>query len=465
MTLKTFSRNIHLNHHHLNHSSKNQIDMLHGSLLDKILIFALPLAASMMLQQLFNSADVAVVGRFDSPQAMAAVGSNGAAINLFVNLFVGLSVGANVVVAKYIGKNETENINDAIHTSISIALISGVLLLVGGITAAKSLLTLMNTPSDIIDLAVVYFRIYFLGMPFIMLYNFGSAVLRSKGDSKRPLLCLATSGVINVILNLIFVIIFRLSVVGVALATVTSNVISALMIMYFLFNEEAPFTFSVKRLSLKKVYVTQILRIGLPAGIQGMLFSISNVTIQTAINGLGSYASAGSAAALNFDFLAYYVVAAFTQAVVTFTSQNFSAGNYQRCKKVFALTMSAGLLLTGLACATCAIWKTEILSLYTVNPEVLSYAETRMLHAVAFLWLCNVYEISGGALRGMGYSTLPAVIILLGCCVLRIVWVYTVFRVYNNFAFLMNVYPVSWIITGIVTISAYFLIRRKLFAK
>ena len=444
--------------------SQHQIDMLHGSLLDKILLFSLPLAASMMLQQLFNSADVAVVGRFDSPQAMAAVGSNGAAINLMVNLFVGLSIGANVIVAKYIGKNETQKIHDAIHTSITLALISGILLLIWGITIARPILTLMNTPDDIIDLAVVYFRIYFLGMPFIMLYNFGSAILRSKGDSNRPLWCLGIGGVINVILNLILVIIFKLSVVGVAVATVVSNIVSSLMIMYFLLNEEAPFTFKFSDLVLKKEYVTQILKIGLPAGIQGSLFSISNVTIQTAINSLGSYASAGSAAALNFDFLVYYIVAAFTQAAVTFTSQNFGAGNYERCKKVFNLTMSAGLFFTGLACFVCAFWKTGILSIYTTNPEVLNYAEVRMIHAVAFLWMCNIYEVSGGCLRGMGYSTLPSVIVLLGCCVLRIIWVFTIFKYFNNFAMLMDVYPVSWVITGTATMIAYYFIRKKLLA-
>ncbi len=442
-------------------NKSHQIDMLHGSLLDKILIFAMPLAFSMVLQQLFNSADVAVVGRFDSPQAMAAVGSNGAAINLMVNLFVGLSIGANVVVAKYIGKNEFSKIHDAVHTSISIALISSVLLLIWGLSVARPLLTLMNTPADIIDLAVVYFRIYFLGMPFIMLYNFGSAILRSKGDSNRPLWSLAIGGVVNVILNLIFVIGFKLSVVGVALATVISNVVSASMIIYFLIREEAPFKLNFKELTLKKVYAVQILKIGLPAGLQGMLFSISNVTIQTAINSLGSYASAGSAAALNFDFLTYYFVAAFTQAAVTFTSQNFSAGNFERCKKVFTLTMLAGLATTGTACAICAIWRTGILSLYTVNPEVLSYAEVRMLHAVAFLWMCNIYEVPGGVLRGMGYSTLPTVIILLGCCVLRIIWVYTVFAFYKDFAILMNVYPVSWAITSVATLIAYFYIRRR----
>ncbi|MBR1438421.1 MAG: MATE family efflux transporter [Synergistaceae bacterium] len=446
------------------HHQSTRIDMLHGSLLGKILIFSLPLAASMMLQQLFNSADVAVVGRFDSPQAMAAVGSNGAAINLMVNLFVGLSIGANVVVARCIGRNETDKIHDAVHTSIMLALISGVLLLIWGMAVAKPLLTLMNTPEDIIDLAVVYFRVYFLGMPFIMFYNFGSAVLRSKGDSKRPLWALGIGGVVNVILNLIFVVGFRLSVVGVALATVISNAVSSFIILYYLMNEEEPFAFKWRDLMMGREYFTQILKIGLPAGLQGSLFSISNITIQTAINSLGSYASAGSAAALNFDFLTYYVVAAFTQAAVTFTSQNYGAGDYARCRRVFSLTMMSGLIFTGAACLICAVWDTEILSLYTVNPEVLRYAEIRMIHAVAFLWLCNIYEVSGGCLRGMGYSMLPTVIILLGCCVLRIVWVYTAFAWENDFALLMDVYPVSWAVTGTATMIAYYAVRRKLFA-
>ncbi|MBQ3654042.1 MAG: MATE family efflux transporter [Synergistaceae bacterium] len=446
----------------LTHRQHN-IDMLHGSLFDKILLFALPLAASMILQQLFNSADVAVVGRFDSPQAMAAVGSNGAAINLMVNLFVGLSIGANVIVAQYIGRRETAKIHDAIHTSITIALLGGVLLVVWGLTMARTILTMMNTPADILDLAVVYFRIYFLGTPFIMLYNFGSAILRSKGDSRRPLISLASGGVINVILNLIFVIGFKLSVVGVALATVISNVISSLMIMRWLAHEEEPFTFRVKDLMLGNSYVLQIVRIGLPAGVQGSLFSISNVCIQTAINGVGSFASAGSAAALNFDFLVYYIAAAFTQSAVTFTSQNFGAGDYTRCKKVFSVSMCVGVVFTGLACIACAVWKTELLSIYTVNPEVLHYAEVRMIHVVCFLWLTNIYEITSGCLRGMGHSTLPTVIILLGCCVLRIIWVYTIFAAYQDFAVLMNVYPVSWLITSIATLIAYYIIRRKTF--
>ncbi|MBQ9388829.1 MAG: MATE family efflux transporter, partial [Synergistaceae bacterium] len=222
--------------------------------------------------------------------------------------------------------------------------------------------------------------------------------------------------------------------------------------------------FKWRDLMMGREYFTQILKIGLPAGLQGSLFSISNITIQTAINSLGSYASAGSAAALNFDFLTYYVVAAFTQAAVTFTSQNFGAGDYARCKRVFSLTMLSGVIFTGIVCLGCAVWDTEILSLYTVNPEVLKYAEIRMIHAVAFLWMCNIYEVSGGCLRGMGRSMLPTVIILLGCCVLRIVWVYTAFEWEKDFALLMDVYPVSWTITGTATMIAYYSVRRKLFA-
>lgn len=444
-------------------SRTHNIDMLHGPLLGKILVFALPLAASMMLQQLFNSADVAVVGRFDSPQAMAAVGSNGAAINLMVNIFVGLSIGANVIVARSIGRNDQSGIHDAVHTALALALIGGAILVVWGLAMARTILTLMNTPSDIIELAIVYFRIYFLGAPFIMLYNFGSAILRSKGDSRRPLLSLAAGGVINVILNLIFVVGFKLSVVGVALATVISNVISSLMIMRWLMLEEAPFTFRPSELMLRKNYVAEIIKVGLPAGIQGSLFSISNMCIQTAINGIGSYASAGSAAALNFDILVYYIVAAFTQAAVTFTSQNFGARDYRRCDRVFAVSMLAGIGFTGLPCIVCYVWCTPLLSIYTVNPEVLSYAEIRMIYVVVFLWMTAIYEISGGCLRGMGYSTLPSVMVLIGCCLLRIVWVYTIFAMYNDFKILMCVYPLSWLITGTATMIAYYLIRKNMF--
>ena len=437
--------------------------MLHGSLLDKILLFALPLAASTILQQLFNSADVAVVGRFDSSQALAAVGSNGAAINLLVNLFVGLSIGANVVVASYIGQREPGKVRDAVHTIVSLALVSGFLLLTLGLALARPLLLVMRTPADVMDLSVLYLRLYFLGTPFIMIYNFGAAILRSMGDSQRPLWCLFLSGIINVILNLILVIVFRLGVAGVAIATVIANAISAGMILRYLMNEEDPFRLDWGRLSLKREHLSRVLRVGLPAGAQGTIFSLSNMSIQAAINSFGSLASAGSAAALNFDFITFYFVSAFTQASVTFTSQNYGAGNVERCKRVLALSMGAGLFFTGLACLACFIWRREILSLYTVDPVALSFGEIRMVHAVSLIWLCNTYEVSGGALRGMGYSVLPTTLVLLGCCVLRLVWVYAVFPLWGDFASLMDIYPITWTVTGIATLIAYFRIRKKAF--
>lgn len=441
--------------------------MLHGSLIDKILIFALPLAASMMLQQIFNSADVAVVGRFDSAQALAAVGSNGPAINLFVNLFVGMSLGANVLTASCIGRNEQNKINEIINTSMSLALISGFLLLIFGIITAVPLLKFMNTPSDVMDLAVLYLRLYFLGMPFIMLYNFGAAILRSKGDSKRPLLCLTLSGIINVILNLIFVIIFKLSVAGVAIATVLSNGVSAFMIMRYLTQEKFPFSFKwsewlKSKIKLRREHFIVILKIGLPAGVQGMLFSISNICIQWAINAFGSYASAGSAAAAGFDFMTFYIVSAFAQAAVTFTSQNYGARDMSRCRRVFILSMFLSVFFTAIMCTACFIWRYEFIGFFTSDPEALKYGVIRMVHAVIFIWMCNFYEISGAAMRGMGWSVLPAVLILIGCCALRLIYVYILSFIWlGNFARLMEIYPVSWVITSTMTLSAYYYVRKR----
>ncbi|MBR1673185.1 MAG: MATE family efflux transporter [Fretibacterium sp.] len=449
--------------HHPSHHP-HQVDMLHGSLLDKILLFALPLAASTILQQLFNSADVAVVGRFDSRQALAAVGSNGAAINLLVNLFVGISIGANVVIAGYIGQDERRKIMDAVHTAISLALISGLLLLAWGLVMARPLLEVMNVPEDVMELSVLYLRIYFLGMPFIMLYNFGAAVLRSKGDSQRPLVCLAVSGVINVILNLILVIVFHLGVAGVGIATVISNAISAGMALRFLVGEEEPFRLCWSRLSMKKEHAVRMLRIGLPAGMQGVVFSISNICIQAAINGFGSAASAGSATALSFEFITYYIVTAFTQAAVTFTSQNYGAGDVERCRRVFRLSLGSSVLITGLACAACLVWRQELLGVYTRDPLVLAFAEVRMVHAVALVWLCSFYEISGGALRGMGCSMLPTVITLVGCCAFRLAWVYgVIWGMGGGFALLMDAYPITWVLTGAATLIAYFRVRKRAF--
>ena len=329
-------------------SNKKSIDMTSGALWNKILLFALPLAASSILQQLFNSVDTAVVGRFASSQALAAVGSNSSLISLMINLFIGISLGSNVVIARNIGEKSEKNIHAAIHTAILVAIISGFFVMIAGQFIATPVLLLMGTPEDVIDLAVLYLRIYLLGMPFIMLYDFGSSILRSTGDSRRPLYCLIVAGVINTLLNLVLVIVFRLGVSGVAIATVISNIVSSSMVIYILTHESEPIKLELRQLKISVKELKKILVIGIPAGLQGMMFSIANVCIQSTINSFGSSAVAGSAAALNYEFFAYFLVNAFAQAAVTFTSQNYGAGEEKRIHKVLfkcqGLVISVGLI-------------------------------------------------------------------------------------------------------------------------
>lgn len=442
-------------------SNSKQMDMLHGSLMDKIMVFALPLAASSILQQLFNSADVAVAGKFAGPDALAAVGGNSPVINLLVNLFVGLSVGANVVIANYIGQKRFEQVKETVHTVITLALLSGIFLLFLGILIARPILMLIDTPSDVLELAVLYLKIYFIGMPFVMVYNFGSAILRSIGDTKKSLYCLIVSGVINVVLNLFLVIVFHLSVVGVAVATVVANVISAGMILYFLTHGDETIRVDMKRLTLKREQLWKIVKIGVPAGLQGVVFSLSNVCIQSAINGFGKHAVAGSAAALNYEYFTYFVTSAFSQAAVTFTSQNYAAKQYDRCKKVFRYSMLLGIAITGVMCAVFIIGRTFFISIYTDDAEAVQYAVIRLMHVELLEFMPCFYEVSGGALRGMGYSMLPAVLTVFGSCGLRIVWIYTVFRRYTDFGMLMNVYPFTWLVTTILVMGAYYLVWKR----
>jgi len=441
----------------------NHIDMLSGPILGRLLLFALPLAASSILQQLFNSADMAVVGQFAGPQAMAAVGGNSAVINVLVNLFVGLSVGANVVIASAVGLRKAEKASEAVHTSMTLALLGGVLLMFVGIFAARPILVLIDSPHDVLDMAVVYLQLYFLGMPFIMVYNFGAAVLRSVGDTRRPLYILIVAGVINVLLNMLLVIVFELSVIGVGVATLISNVVSAGMILFFLMREEDMIRLDLRRLGFVRAHLTRIVRIGAPAGMQGMMFSVSNVFIQAAINGFGSAAVAGSATALNFEFFSYFLVSAFGQAAVTFTSQNYAACSFDRCDRVFRLSMLWALLTTGASCALFAGFAEFFTRLYITDPEVVGWSVQRILHVERHEWLIVVYEIGAASLRGMGVSLLPALITMAGSCLFRILWIYTLFSWTPTFERLMDVYPVSWILMGAAMIAAYALVRRKLF--
>ena len=440
-----------------------RMDMLHGSLLNKILLFALPLAASSILQQLFNSVDIAVVGKFASSQALAAVGSNSSVISLMINLFVGISVGASVVIANYIGQRNERGIKNAIHTVSVITLASGGLLLVVGLLIARPILEMMDTPDDVIELAVLYLRIYFLGMPFFMIYNFGAAILRSMGDTKRPLYCLVVAGVINTALNLFLVIVLKMSVAGVAIGTVIANMVSAGMIVYILRHEKGPFRLEYKEIGVSRIELRKMLQIGIPAGIQGMVFSIANVFIQAAINLYGSDAIAGSAAALNYEYYCYFVVSAFSQAAVAFISQNYGARQIERCKKIFRQTM----LLSVIACGCLNlffVWQRKFaISIFTSSPDVYQFAAIRMEIVLLTQALACSYEIAGAALRGLGYSMLPAILTVFGTCVLRLFWVYVICPMIPGFDNLMLIYPISWIITGAAVLIAYYIIQRKLF--
>ncbi len=437
--------------------------MLHGPLLGKIFLFALPLAISAVLQQLFNAADIAVVGRFASSHAMAAVGSNAPVIGLLVNLFVGLSVGANVVIANLIGAGQKNRISDAVHTIMTLAILMGLILTVFGIVISPAILNLMGAPEEVMNLSVLYLRVYFLGMPVVLLYNYGAAILRSKGDSRRPLFALAFSGVINIGLNLLFVIVFHLHVVGVALGTVLSNTVGAGMILYFLATEEKTFRFSFRRLRIKKTYLAYVLRIGLPAGVQGMVFSLSNVVIQSAINSFGADCIAGSTAAQNFEYISYCFLNAFAQTAVTFTSQNYGAGKKDRCKKVFQLTMLLGIGLDLLLIAVFILFRRELILLFTTDPVVIDYAMNRMMCVCLTHTLIGTYEISGGCIRGMNRSLIPALISVFGTCAFRLIYVFTILPHHHTFETLVLVYPISWILTGTLMISSYFIIRRRAF--
>lgn len=415
-----------------------QMDMLNGPLLKKILFFALPLAASSILQQLFNSADVAVVGRFAGSKSLAAVGGNTPVISLLINLFVGLSVGANVVIGNYIGQGKKEKVKESVHTVMAI-----------------------NTPDEVLPLAMLYLRIYFVGMPFVMVYNFGAAVLRSIGDTKRPLYALIVSGIINICLNLVLVIVFKLDVAGVAIATVIADCVSASLVTYFLMTGDEMVRFNPKKMSLKKEQVIKIIKIGAPAGLQGVVFSVSNVCIQSAINGFGTKAIAGSSAALNYEYFTYYVINAFNQTTVTFTSQNYGAKKLERCKKAFRLCLVWGMAITGIMSLIFVLFKEFFAGVYTADSQAIDYAVIRMVHVLLLELLTGTYEISGGAMRGMGYSLVPALLTVVGCCGFRVAWLYTVFKICPTFSMLMNVYPATWVITGALVMGAYLIIRKR----
>lgn len=440
-----------------------KIDMLSGSLFRKIMLFAMPLIASGVLQQSFNAIDIAIIGRFSTHQALAAVGSNGPVINILINLFIGVSIGANVVISNYIGRKNNEGIRKSISTVSGIALISGVFLLFLGFFMARPILELMNTPSDVIDLATRYLKIYFLGMPFMMIYNFGAAIMRSMGDTKRPFYSLVIAGIANTLLNLLLVIKFGMDVEGVAIATVVANFINAAFIVYWLRRESEPFTLVVSKMRINYGEMRKMLQIGIPAGLQGMVFSVANTFIQSAINNYGSDAIAGSSAALNYEVYCYFIMTAFCQAAVAFISQNYGAGLYDRCRRIFRLCMLMSIVCCGAANIIIAFNAEFFIGIFSTNPEVIAYGTTR-IHCILLLqFLASSYEISGSALRGLGYSMTPTILTIFGTCVLRLIWIYTVCADNNNFEMLLYIYPITWIITGSAVYIAYRRISKRVF--
>lgn len=446
-------------------TTKAKVDMLNGPLFMKILIFALPLAASSLLQQLFNSVDVAVVGRFASSKALAAVGSNAPVISLLINLFIGISMGANVVISNHLGQRDEQSIRHAISTVTLVAAISGLLLMCIGIGVARPILELMDTPSDVLDMAVLYLRIYFIGIPFFLIFNFGAAILRSVGDTRRPLYILVVAGIINTVLNLIFVIGLGMSVEGVAIATAVANAISAAWIIQLLRKEPGALQLQFKHLRIYTKELKRMLQIGVPAGLQGMVFSISNVVVQSAINGYGAAAIAGSAAAVNFEYYCYYIIVACNGAAISFIGQNYGAQKYDRVRRIYRICLLMGVVGCFIANALFTWQNQFFLSFFTTDAEVIHYGAIRMEGVLLFQFIACSYEVTGSALRGMGESMLPTIMTVFGTCILRIIWVFAVLPHYTGFAHLLQVYPLSWILTGTMVIIAYKLKMRQICPK
>ena len=444
--------------------ARHQLDMCHGSLADKILMFALPLMASSMLQLLFNAADVIVVGRFSGKESLAAVGSTTSLINLLIALFVGMSVGANVVVARNLGGQRPKIVNRAVHTSILLALVCGAVLGIFGFVMAHQLLVWMSSPADVIDLSTIYLRIYFLGMPATLAYNFGAAILRAQGDTKRPLYFLMIAGLVNVVLNLFTVLVLHMDVAGVASATTISQYISASLVLLCLTKEDGPLLLDLKKLTIDRRILGQILEIGLPAGFQGIVFSLSNVLIQSSINSFGSTVVAGSAASNNIENFVYQAMNAFYQTNLTFTGQNYGAGECRRVDKTL-LYCQGFVIFTGVVLGNLAyFFGHPLVSIYNSDEAVIQQGIIRLGYIARTYAICGVMDTMVGSLRGLGYSIGPMVISLIGACGLRIVWIFTIFQMDRTPENLYISYPISWIITGVVQILFFLYARKKAFS-
>lgn len=438
-----------------------EIDMTRGPLFGKILNFSIPLMLTGILQLLYNAADMIVVGNFGSDTSLAAVGATGALINLIINVFMGLSVGASVVVAKAIGAGDAGKASRATHTAILISVICGIGVGIFGILTARTLLGWMKTPDDVINLSTTYMRIYFAGLPMTMLYNFGASILRATGDTKRPLYFLMLSGIINVLLNLLLVIVFDLDVAGVAIATVVSTTISAILVILCLTKSEGPCRLYLKKLKLHGKELIEISKIGLPAGIQGSIFSISNVLIQSSVNSFGSVTMSGNAAAANLEGFIYTSMNSIYQAALTFTGQNIGAKQY---KRVYAVCASCLIIVTAIGIiggTGIYLFREPLISIYDKNPAVISEGMKRNAVIAVTYFICGAMDVLVGIMRGYGKSITPMIVSIVGVCGIRIFWIYTVFAEYHTLYWLYVSYPLSWVITLTIHVVCYEIVRRK----
>ncbi len=442
-------------------TSKYEIDMCNGSILDKLISFSIPLMLSGILQLLFNAVDIIVVGQFTGNEALAAVGSTTALINVFVNLFIGISLGASVLAARFYATGQEKEMSETVHTSITLALISGIAMGMIGVIAAKGALKLMDTPDNVLNLSTLYMRIYFMGMPFFMLYNYGAAILRAVGDTKRPLLFLIISGATNVLLNLLLVIQFHLGVAGVAIATVISQCISCVLVLRCLYLSDGSYQLRFNKLGMKTRYVKQIFQIGIPAGIQSTIINFSNVLLQSSVNSFGSVAMAGYTAANNILGFLYVSVNSITQACMSFTSQNYGVRKFKRMDKVLleclGLTVMVALVLGGGS----YLFGAELMHIYTKSTKVVECGVDIMLYTTVTYFLCGIMDLLPGALRGMGHSTVPMILSVIGTVGTRIVWIYAIFPYHRSLDFLFISYPVSWFLTIVMQVICFYFVRKK----